>query len=90
MSAVISVVARPGSRRNGVYADGDRVVVSVTAPAREGKANAAVIALLAERLGVPKRDAEIIGGRRGRQKRVRIHGVSAEDAMNRLRGGGAK
>ncbi|HEY8427830.1 MAG TPA: DUF167 family protein [Sandaracinaceae bacterium] len=52
--------------------------VSLTAPPVEGAANAALIALLAKALDVPKRAVRITSGESSRIKRVEIEGVSAE------------
>jgi uncharacterized protein len=50
---------------------------SVTAPPAEGRANAALIELLAKEWRLPKRDVAIIGGQKSRDKIVRIAGDSA-------------
>jgi uncharacterized protein YggU (UPF0235/DUF167 family) len=46
--------------------------VRVTATPEAGKANAAVLALLAKALGVPKSALSIVRGETGRDKRVRL------------------
>jgi hypothetical protein len=48
------------------------VQVRVTATPEAGKANAAVLALLARALGVPKSALSIVRGETGRDKRVRL------------------
>lgn len=71
--AIISVWAKPGSKRPGVGGShGDALVVAVAARAVDGKANDAVVAALADALGVPKRDVRIIRGHSGRAKRIEI------------------
>lgn len=55
-----------GGERNG------RLLVRVTAPPVDGKANAAVIKALASHLGVPKSRIEIISGGFGRDKTVAV------------------
>jgi hypothetical protein len=52
--------------------------VRVMAPAVEGGANAAVIRLLAEELGVARRDVRIVAGATSRQKLVVVDGVDPE------------
>jgi hypothetical protein len=54
---------------------GDRLRVSVTAPPVDGKANAAVIEVVAEAFGVRRADVSIVRGETGRRKTVRIAGV---------------
>jgi uncharacterized protein (TIGR00251 family) len=55
---------------------GDRLRVSVTAPPADGKANAAVVATIAEALGVHRSAVEIVRGATGRRKTVRIRGAT--------------
>ncbi len=49
--------------------------ISVTAPPVDGAANAAIIALLAKRLKVPKRAITILRGDTGRDKLLHIEGI---------------
>ncbi len=48
------------------------LAVRLTAPPVEGKANAALCAFLAKRLGVPKSRVRLEAGEKGRDKRLRI------------------
>ena len=54
------------------------VKVCVTAPPEDGKANAAVIKLLAKKLKQPKSSIRITAGTTSRQKKIHIDGVAAE------------
>ena len=56
----------------------------VTAPPEGGKANEAVVAVLAKALGVAKGRVTIVRGHRGRNKMVSIDGLSEDDALRRL------
>ena len=56
----------------------DVLVVRVAAPPVEGAANEALIEFLASALQVPRRAVQILGGERGRRKRVAIDGVTTE------------
>lgn len=58
----------------------------LTAPPVDGAANEALIALLAERLGVPKRAILIVHGASSRQKTVEITGVTLEAVTQKLAG----
>jgi hypothetical protein len=53
------------------------LVVRVAAPPVDGKANAAVCALLAERAGVPRTRVSVLRGAAARDKVVRVEGVEA-------------
>src|SRR6266446_4340341 len=64
-------------RLDGVVhlADGAAVLkVSVTAPPAEDRANDALLQLLAKEWRVPRRDFALVGGRKSRNKIVRIAG----------------
>ena len=56
----------------------DVLVVRVAAPPVEGAANDALIAFFAAALHIPRRAVRILGGDRGRRKRVAIDGVTSE------------
>lgn len=56
------------------WPDGDRLEVAVLAPPEDGKANAAVVALLAERLGMARSAISMLQGTTGRQKLVLLRG----------------
>ena len=56
----------------------EALVVRVAAPPVEGAANEALIAFFADALRVPRRAVRIVSGERGRQKRIAIAGVAAE------------
>ncbi|TWU05988.1 DUF167 domain-containing protein [Stieleria varia] len=78
-SITIEVHATPGAKRNLVGGQHDgRLRVSVTAAADKGKANAAIIKLLADALGVSKSSIELISGATNRQKKFRITGASSD------------
>jgi len=71
---------QPGASRSGWAGlhGGHAMRLRVAAPAVEGKANAACVAFLAEALAVPRRSVSIVRGAHGREKTVRITGVSLE------------
>ena len=70
---MISIHAQPGARRTEVAGiHGDALKVRVAAPALEDRANEALIAFIAERLGVAKRDVALVSGARSREKRFEI------------------
>jgi uncharacterized protein YggU (UPF0235/DUF167 family) len=55
---------------------GDALKVRLMAPPIDNAANDALIALLADWLGVAKRDVQIVAGAAGRAKVVEVAGVS--------------
>jgi uncharacterized protein (TIGR00251 family) len=66
--------------------DGDLLRVRVAAPPVEGRANDALLRLLAEALGVPPSRLRLVRGRTSREKVVAVQGVSGEDVRARLSG----
>jgi len=77
----LKVAPKAASNRvAGIAADaeGGRVLkVAVTAPADKGKANAAVVKLLAKEWGLAKSDLEILQGTASRTKTLLIRGDGA-------------
>jgi uncharacterized protein (TIGR00251 family) len=75
--ALIRVKVIPRSSRTEIAGmEKDIYRVKITDPPIEGKANKALIALLAEKLGIAKRDIEITAGKTSRMKTVRVQGMS--------------
>ena len=77
MSARIPIRVIPRSPRNRV--DGiraGRLLVRVTAPPVDSAANQAVLAVLADHLGVPRRSIQIVSGATSRNKTVEIAGLT--------------
>ncbi len=55
-----------------------------------GRANDAVVELLAERLALPRRSVSVVSGHHGRDKVVLLEGVEADEADRRLSGAEGK
>jgi uncharacterized protein len=75
----------PGSRKTelaGRHGDGWKVRVS--APPEDGRANDAVLELLAQKVGLPRRALSIVSGHRGRDKVVEMSGIDADEAERRM------
>lgn len=80
----IRIVPRAG--RAGVAGTrGGALLVRVNAPPVEGAANAELIDIVARLLGVPKRAVTIVAGERSRLKRVRVEGVTVDEAKARFK-----
>lgn len=63
---------------------GDALKVKVHAPALDGRANEALLAFLAEKLGVPRRAVVLVRGDKSRHKVVRIEGLDASGVRARV------
>ncbi len=70
--AEFAVRATPGARRAGITEDGDTIRISVTEPAENGRANAAVREALASALGVAKTRLTLVRGGTSRDKLFRL------------------
>ncbi len=71
MRLTVRVTPRAKAPRVDAAPDG-HLVVRVTEPAQDGRANTALVALLAAHLGVPKRSVKILHGRTSRTKLIEI------------------
>lgn len=75
-AVLLSVHAQPGAGRTQVMGrHGDAVKIRIAAPPEQGRANDALAALLADRLGVPAASVSLAAGASSRTKRFRIAGV---------------
>ncbi len=80
----------PGSSHNAIDGWlGEALKVRVTAPAERGKANTAVEKLVADALGVPRRQARVVTGAASARKIVEIDGLSESEVRSRLSKGDA-
>ena len=76
----VSLRVQPKASRNSIVGEHDgSLKVSVTAPPERGKANQAVVKLLAKMLKVPASSITVTGGATSRQKKVHIDGVKADE-----------
>lgn len=65
---------------------GDAVKIRLNAPPVDGKANAALLRFLADKLDLPVAALAITAGHTGRNKTVRISGLDPETVRTRLAG----
>lgn len=83
---VLSLHIQPGAKKTEVAGlHGEALKIRLHAPPVDGKANDALIAFLAERLGVPKARVVLETGQTSRSKRVRVVGVVAEAVVATLK-----
>ena len=79
-AARLAVLAQPGSSTEGVVGFDDGVLrVRVKAPPIEGRANAALLKLMAGILGVPPSNIAIVRGARTRRKLLAVEGLSQHE-----------
>ena len=83
--AVIRVHVQPKSRREQILGmHGDRIKLAVTEPPDKGKANDAVLRLIAAALNVATSRVELLRGTTSRQKDLLIQQLPAEDVKRLL------
>lgn len=81
VAIAVRVTPKAGAdRAEGVVddADGPRLVVKVRAAPDKGAANAAVVAVVAKLLGVPRSDVAVAAGHASRRKTLSVAGVRLE------------
>jgi uncharacterized protein (TIGR00251 family) len=77
----IDVRVQPRAPRNEIAGwRGDRLVVRVTAPPVDDRANVAVCRLIAKRAGVPRSAVRVVIGARSRDKVVEVAGLDSVPA----------
>ena len=82
---VFPVRVSAGSRVSGIRGLLDGALkVSVTVAPEKGRANQAVIRLLADRLAIPKSSLQIVSGTTSTRKQVSVTGLSRSGLRNRL------
>jgi uncharacterized protein len=83
--AVLELLVQPRASRTRAVGEHDgRLKVQVAAPPVDGEANAAVLAFVADALGVRRADVVLVRGESGRRKTVRVAGVDAARAAAAL------
>jgi uncharacterized protein len=81
----IAVRVHPGARKDGVTGlHAGAVKISLSTPPTDGRANEALIALLAELLRVPRTRISLVSGATNRSKLLRITGKSAAEIQAAL------
>ena len=81
---MVTVRVTPRASRDALTIEDGRLRVRLRARPVDGAANAALITLLAERLGVPRRSIVITQGETARLKRVAIESLTADDFRQRI------
>jgi uncharacterized protein len=75
----------PGASRTGIVGrHGDAWKVRVAAPAENGRANDAVVRLLAETLALPTAAVTVVSGHAARDKIIELAGLEPQQIERRL------
>jgi uncharacterized protein (TIGR00251 family) len=71
----LAVHVQPGAKRSEVAGlHGERLKIRIAAPALDGRANDALVAFVAEALGLPRRRISVATGERSRDKILAVAG----------------
>ncbi len=86
----LNLKVAPKAGRNAIAGwMGETLKVAVTAAPEKGKANEAVIELLAKRLRLPKSALSVVRGQTSTQKVIEINGMEEGEILRQLRDGTA-
>ncbi|MDQ3366131.1 MAG: DUF167 domain-containing protein [Myxococcota bacterium] len=77
MTFDVLVQPRASREQIGPLHDG-RIKIAVTSPPVDGEANAAVIELVADALGVAKSAVQVVSGQASRRKTLKVTGVTTQ------------
>ena len=83
--SLLKIKVVPGSSRNYIAGWlGESLKIRVTAIPQKGKANDAVVTLLADTLKIPKQDVTLSSGASSPRKVFKISGLSHSEIKSRL------
>lgn len=84
--AALAIRVTPRAKKNEIseILDDGTIKIRIAAPPVDGKANGTLIEFLAEILGVPSSEIEIVAGDTGRDKLVSVLNLDAETAGRRI------
>ena len=82
----LSIKLQPRASANEIGEPlGNELRIKVTAPPVDSAANEALIRLLADTLDCPRNRVELVRGQTSRHKVVKLHGLTADEVLSRLR-----
>lgn len=84
MARIVVTVSPGASRSELVGRHGDGWKVRVAAAPERGRANEALLALLAEKLGLPRSRLAVVAGQTSRRKIVEVERLDLDEISRRL------
>jgi len=83
---LLSVKLQPRASMNEIgEALGSELKIRVTAPPVDSAANEALVRFLADQLGCARNQVELVRGHTSRKKLIKLHGVSPETFLTKLK-----
>jgi len=83
-AARIEVKVIPGSSRNSIEIEDDKIKVKLTTAPEKGKANAMLIDMLSKTLKIPKSSFSIVKGKSSRKKIISVEGFDKSYIIKKL------
>ena len=86
--AAITVKVTPRAKKTGItgFMDDGTIKIKVAAPPVDGAANKALVEFLADVLGLPKNQVDIVAGETSERKLISLVGISPDHVDAILRG----
>jgi uncharacterized protein (TIGR00251 family) len=79
---ILNLHIQPGAKKTEVVGShGGALKIRLAAPPVDGKANTALLAFIAEKVGTGRTAVELVGGQTSRAKRVRIHAITPQAVL---------
>ena len=83
-TTTVEIHVQPKASRTRIVTQDGTVKVYVTAAPEKGRANKAVVEVMARRLGVQEGAVSIVSGERSRMKLLAVEGLSEAEVRRRL------
>lgn len=81
----LAVKVKPKSSPQGIQGvQNGELVIRISAPALDGKANYALVSYLAKLLRIKKTEVLLVNGEKSRSKLLELSGIGIEDARRKL------
>lgn len=84
MARIVVTVSPGASRTELAGRHGEGWKARIAAPPERGRANEALLALLAEKLGLPRSRLAVVAGQTSRRKIVEVAGLDLDEIARRL------
>lgn len=82
---MLNLHIQPGAKKTEIVGPhGDALKIRLASPPVDGKANAALLAFVAAKVGAGRTAVELVGGQTSRAKRVRIHDIAPQAVLAAL------
>lgn len=83
--SIVLVRAKAGGKKNAIIDERDgEMVVEVTAAPEQGKANEALVHVIAEDLNLRRSQVDLLSGETSKHKKFLVRGIAPEDLLERI------